>query len=201
MYSLRKALGGAAIAVLAFAAVGSSASASPITYTEKVTATGSLGGVAFTNASMVLTMNADTTTVYGGGTANLGNDGTLKIYVGSASPVTLLAAAFFNSTVSGFGFIPGPDLVDVVTPALAGYDLTTLIGPVTGDGLFNPGHNFTTSGGTLRIDALNSPVTFAATATPYVPGGTVPGNVPEPLTLSLFAAGLAGFAGMRRKAL
>jgi hypothetical protein len=37
--------------------------ATPITYTEQATATGSLGGVAFTDASVLLTMHTDTTTI------------------------------------------------------------------------------------------------------------------------------------------
>lgn len=196
MFSLRKALcRGTAIAVLAFAAAGFSASASPITFTEQAQVTGSFGGIAFTDTSIVLTMNTDTTTVIGGGSF-FSTFGTLTAYVGSALPVTLMSSLFFNANGQAVGFNPGPDLLDVTSPLLASYDLTTLIGPITGDGLFNAGHNFTTSGGALRLDALNSQVTFTATATPYVPGGTVP----EPLTLSLFAAGLAGFAGMRRKA-
>lgn len=79
--------------------------AAPVTYTEDATATGSLNGVPFTNASVVLTMNNDTTNVAGGPTIFF-NLGTSTVEVGAGPPVifTGVTDVAANHSASSFGF-------------------------------------------------------------------------------------------------
>jgi hypothetical protein len=60
----------------------------PITYTETDTATGSLNGVAFTNASIVLTMNNNTANVTNPSSGLFSIVGTITVSVNGAAPVT-----------------------------------------------------------------------------------------------------------------
>jgi hypothetical protein len=95
--------------------------------------------------------------------------------------------SFFNNAFNdGLGFND---------PTLAGYDLTQSYGPVTVDtsslfpsfliDTFGGGSFLTTSGDQVSF-VTNTSLTFQA-------------QVPEPLTLSLFGAGLAGLAAARRR--
>src|SRR6266446_8868804 len=59
----------------------------PITYTLQATATGSLGGVAFTDADVLLTMNNDASNVIGGPTL-FEILGTVTVSVNGAAPLT-----------------------------------------------------------------------------------------------------------------
>ena len=60
-----------------------------------------------------------------------------------------------------------------------------------------------TTGAYVQISGLNPFSTISVTSTSaafeFVPGVPVPPTVPEPLTLSLFGAGLAGAAALRRR--
>lgn len=76
---------------------------------------------------------------------------------------------------------------------LAGYELIDGIGPITADPAdLSPtflGGNFATAGGEELIFDTDSSLTFTAAVQ----------GVPEPFTLSLFGAGLAGAAAIRRR--
>jgi len=191
--------------MLAAALVGASfaaAQAAPVTYIFSGEGSGTANGTAFTGA-FTFTLNGDTGDVQPdapffrlfnvGGTFTEGAfSATLDpsiIIVASANPIDRIN--FFNNTVdNGLGLQDG---------ALASYDLTSSIGPIT---VSNPafltptfnalGHGFATSGGLVEITE-NTSLTFTA----IVRGA----SVPEPASLAILGAGLLalGFVGRRKK--
>ncbi|MGA8755871.1 MAG: hypothetical protein WB611_06000 [Stellaceae bacterium] len=186
------------VLILAAASIfpaGVSASASPITYTEQITASGTLGGVGFSNANVVLTMNNDTTNVMGEE-----NAGTATVTIGAGPAVTFTNPITFAVAPLGAGLELGPvvlfqdDVVDFIivadaNPAFAAYDLKSAIGPLTGpDAIFEV--SFPTSGGNLMFTGGGPDSIFTA---------TVPTTVPEPRCWALIAAGVAGLCLMRQR--
>src|SRR5262249_27134330 len=147
----------------------------------------------FTDASVTVTATADTSMVM-----NLGS-GLFQVTSLTASvSVTGLGTATFtgptrtfdNQPVPGAGIstLAGPDILDVINnPALAPYDLTTSIGPLTGTPAFNPGMHFATTSGDFVLNSVTGNTTFQATAQP----------APEPSALALFSLGAAALAGWR----
>ena len=86
---MRKSTGLLPALLVAIASEISTASPSlsaPITYTFENTASGSLGGVAFTNADVVFRMTGDTTKVTGG--SNVGTGGTVSVAGGAPAIIT-----------------------------------------------------------------------------------------------------------------
>jgi len=123
---------------IAAASLGANpAFAVPITYTEQTVGSGSLDGVAFTDATVVLTMINDTANVTGGPTF-FTNVGTATVSVAGAAPET------FTNTIEVFSNQAAPasvgfadlgvsfDILDDVSASFATYELTTEIGPIVG---------------------------------------------------------------------
>jgi PEP-CTERM motif len=174
-----------------------SAKADQFDYTFSGNGSGTVNGVTFTNQNFTFVLAGDTSAIdssgapyyrlydvggtftEGGSTENL--VATIEI-VGNAQypspPTTLGAIDFFNATFdNGLG---------LVATALNGYNLSTAIGPLTGD--LSPtlgGGSFATTTGSVSITADNS-LTFTA--------GPVPS--PEPGTIGLLAIGLVGLAAL-----
>jgi hypothetical protein len=131
--------------------------AAPITYTEEATASGSLGGVAFSNADLVFSMTGDTTNVVTT-TASPGeiidrNTGTVTVSVAGGMPAAFTdGGRFFSTTVSERLRQP---LVSPTTllffyissVSANGYDLRTPIGPLSGTAHIFPGVPLDTTGG------------------------------------------------------
>jgi hypothetical protein len=144
--------------------------ADPITYTEHATATGSLGGVAFTDATVLLTMTNDTTNVIGGPTF-FEIFGTVTVSVNGGAPVTLTDSmgVFSDVTLSPatVGFEDLALLVDILDTAsalLGTYDLTTSIGPISDTAFLSATVPFPTTGGDLILTDVAGPTsTFTAT--------------------------------------
>jgi hypothetical protein len=186
--------------VAASITLGSSpACAVPITYTETDIASGSLNGVAFANASIMLTMNNDTINITGGPSLFF-NFGTITVSINDGAPATftdsLATHVFSNQSVpqGGVGFNAGADILNDISTSFATYALNTAIGPITGSAAFNSGVPFPTSGGDFVLTSAGAP-TFTATI----------GVVPEPSSLAVFATAMAalGFLfrrGWRRRA-
>jgi hypothetical protein len=169
--------------------------ASPVTYTESATVTGSLNGTSFPSGE-VLTLTGT------GNTTNITNDGagtffnnvtasfTLSVSVGGVGSGTFTDAfhVFSNQTgvVAGFSDSAVTDVLDTLNAAFASYDLSTSIGPLTGPSFHGTGP-FPTSAGPLILSAAGN-ATWASA-------------VPIPSALPLFATGLAGLVllGWRRK--
>jgi len=176
--------------------------ASPITYTEQATATGSLNGVPFTNANVLLTMNNVTTNVTStppGAPTLFENFGTATVSLNGSAPVTFTdqmievfsALAVSPATVGFADVTRGLDILDDSSISLAGYALAASIGPISGNPAFTSFNEvFSTTGGDfLLTDVALNISTFAATTSTAVP---------EPSSLALLGVALAGLVVIRR---
>ena len=171
------------------------AKASPITYTESSTVSGTLNSVSFTNELLTLTGTGDTASVTNPISGLFSNPvGTVSFTLGAVSGT--FTDAFDVSSCSACG-VPGlagffdlgvNDLLNTLSAAFATYALSIPIGPVTGSSFINAGLSFPTSVGALVINSAGD-ATFTAVVTPL------------PTALPLFASGLVGLLllGWRRK--
>ena len=165
------------------------ASAIPITYTEIATGSGSLNGVAFSNAVITLTGAGDTTGVFSQ-IGQLGNPVSLTIDisgVGTAiynNVLNPVPFAFLNPATNAVGFGVGNlPILGTVSSAFATYDLASAIGPITGVGLladapFSPPTLPTDRGSFVLSSINNSTATFSASVN----------AVPGPLSALVFPA-------------
>jgi len=194
--------------VVAFAVVlfaGGYALAEPITYTENVTGTGSLGGTAFTNANLSFSMSTSTTSDIGGSWFT--NSGPLTVTVAGIGTATFTdpdiqasmafwvhgiswtgptVTNFYFSDIGGNAFILG-----TLVPGLVDYNGSTSFGPVVGDPTFNSGSTFATTDGYLVLNGTSGESSFAANAA----------AVPETSGLVPLGIGLVGAVGVIRRKL
>jgi hypothetical protein len=165
-----------ALGVAGAVSVAAPSLAAPITYTEQATATGSLGGIAFTDATILLTMTNDTTNVTGGPTF-FEIFGTVTLSVNGGAPVTLTdpMGVFSDVTLSpttvGFEDLTrGLDILDTASALFGTYTLTTSIGPISDTAFLSANEAFPTTGGDLILTSVAGPTaTFTATTTVAVP--------------------------------
>ena len=152
----------------------------PITYTLQATATGSLGGVAFTDADVLLTMNNDASNVIGGPTL-FEILGTVTVSVNGAAPLTftdsmeVFSAPNLSTATVGFTDLTiGLDVLDDSSVSFQNYDLRTPIGPIFGNPAFSSlSQSFPTTGGALILTSVpDNTSTFTATTVAVpAPGG------------------------------
>jgi hypothetical protein len=184
----------------------SSAVAMPITYTEQATATGSLGGVMFTDESVLLTMGSDTNNVINpvmGIFENVTNalvKATVSVNGASAVTFTDSIAVFVSQTPAppgslaqaGFADLTvGLDILDTANAAFSTYDLKSFIGPITGSPAnIDFDQSFPTTGGAFILTGVSGPTSiFTASTT----------TVPEPSTLALMSVAVGGLSVIRRR--
>ena len=164
-----------------------------ITYTEQATASGSLDGISFTDAAVVLTMNNDTTNVTNSGPGDFENVGTATVSVGGgpALAFTHPTQVFSTQSVPAVGFedLAVDDILDNFSAPFATYDLTTSIGPIVGSGAIDPGSSFATTGGAFVLTSVGD-ATFTASTN----------AIPEPSSWAMMLIGFAGlgYVGCRR---
>jgi PEP-CTERM motif len=183
--------------VLSIASVFIAASPSfgaPITYTLETTASGSLGGTSFTDATVILSMTNNTTNVTNSPSGFFNNVGTVTVSVGGGTAVTFTNSTQIFSAQSvftvGFDDADVGDIVDNAGAPFATYDLKTSIGPIIGRASINEGSSFPTTGGAFVLTSVGESATFTAATS----------AIPEPSTWAMMLIGFAGlgYAGYRR---
>jgi hypothetical protein len=187
--------------------------AAPITYTIESIASGSLGAAPFTNALVTIELTADTSGAFEldpvGAPGLFVNQGTATVTIDGLGTATFndpngyAAVLFPESVIPGcpcFSIfddaanfpVSGTAIMGIGDASLAGYDLQSPFGPLTGAGgefATEPGGlpvAFSTNAGSLLLTDGGDPATLTVTV------GSVPTAVPEPASLSLVALGALG---------
>ena len=203
-------------AAIVLVGLASSALAIPIIYTESGVASGTIGGLPFTNVLVTVTLTGDTSNVAAAVFCPtcLANSGTTRVNIPSIGTATVTDPNAIISTVVPFATgEPGLPIVPYViigifdhfpalnsiiglgvspSNSLLGYDLRTSIGPIT------------TSPGGIGYDpccfihTTLGNLTFTQNFLP-TSQGTFTARVPEPSSLLLLGAGAVAFAGYRSR--
>jgi hypothetical protein len=149
------------LAAAALLSANLAAHASPITFTYSGIATGSLNGVGFTNATVTMVQNTDTSDTFAFAPGVYGNDtGAVTLTVAGLGTATILTADFgavaeeYSPTYELLGFYSPATFFGTSEqgPGGIGYDLVSPIGPVTSTVVgINSNNSLDTSVGTLTL--------------------------------------------------
>lgn len=168
--------------------------AQPVTFTVQASASGTLGGTPF-NTIVTVTSTADVSQITHPSAGFYSVYHTLTtIFVPGIGSATFVNPTmnFVNQNGSNGPGAGGTDLVtgdilDILSPSFATYDLSTSIGPVAGTALAGNNNPYATSRGDLHWSATGNieTGTFQAVVQP----------VPEPGSLMLLTAAMTVLAG------
>lgn len=179
---MRKTIRRSVLLVMGFS--GSAVLGSQMAYSITGIGTGVFAGQNFNNASYLISMTADTSTIsnVGGGIyVVVPNSTEIAVSgIGATGSFTnnVLVVSNQNNSNAGFGDVDQDFAIEFVhNPAFSGYNLATPIGPLSGGALYNLGVTFPTTAGDFEFDSLAN-ATF--TAQP----------VPEPSSLVAVSLGL-----------
>jgi len=166
------------------------ATAGTFTLVETGTVSGNMNGVPFTNAGITVTMFGDTANFgFVGGSNPAVKNGGGYIDVAGFSRVNLPAWDSFNViNIGGTVYLVdnGFQGLGFSSPAVAGWDTKTPIGPVTGTGSSLGGYPIST-GGSLSITGTSGTFTLTSSA-------------PEPASMALVGMALIiGSIAVRRR--
>jgi len=170
-----------------FVGLATVASAAPVSFTFTATGSGTLGASSFTDALATVTANGDTTTISNFGAALIIVPTEFNISIAGLGTADFTGTGFFG----GHGYVyalPGSSIVGFGTDsdrggasgaALAGFDLTSVVGPV-------PNATMTFSGDATSLGSL----TFAMGTAGTFSASTA--SSPEPASLFLLMSGVLG---------
>ena len=169
LLNLKSAIAAVALLVV----VNEGADAAAIVYTISGTASGSFRGNPFSNAEVTLTAHAETADIM----AAADDFFFVACDVASVSVSGAGSGEFTNEITATvdhlFDFVTIADttqsaiILGVGTPSVDGYDLSTSVGPLSGNPATLPNTPFPTTSGTLVFtDVFSAPATFRAQLVP-----------------------------------
>jgi hypothetical protein len=191
---MMKSVSGFVIAILlGVVAPSGRAHAAFMTYTEQVTGSGTLNGVAFTTQLVTLTYAADTANIVNNGSGFFTlTTGTATLQVDGGATGTFIAHTFgvytnVNINAGFYDVQQSATILATQSPAVGNFALASPIS-VSGPTFIRPDITFSTSLGAFVLSSTSTNATFTASA-----------SVPEPSSLALCGvAGLTGLAFARR---
>lgn len=146
--------------------LANSAFAAPIIYEAQCVATGSIGGQAYNNVTITVSVLADTDNIQndkhkgkqifanlGAGTIEIPNfEATIVAHI--SSPINVVANHSDHTIYFSADAQNGISVVTVTNKAFAHYKLQKDIGPIDGTASFTPGFKFPTSAGNFTINSI-----------------------------------------------
>lgn len=165
------------------------------TYTETITASGTVGNTSFTNELLTLTATGDTSNIFESRTSPVTYQipVTMTFSVQNGPSGTFLGSpdVFVNNGFGSAGFSVGSDILDVYNSVFVTYGLGDSLGEVSGADV-DTGYTFSTTDGNFALSNANSAGTATFSA-------NVASPTPEPSSLVLSASGALGMVAVLKR--